>query len=309
MLAKFLIAVVTSLIAAGCAGDDARPSAGQAGSSGSALAGGGGVTAGGGGVTAGGGGATAGGGGGATAGGGGATAGGGGVAGNGEGGDGVETDADVAPETLDVVPHAAACGILKLSALTLRPGANGLEMYVALKNEGNEWACGPAFSVNVYDSSDQHLGAAVGGLLVRGFYRLKDDPETTAACAGPGDVVMGAVTDFPPELALEDVSRVEYWCSMWRFEVVPAGDLPITDLEPVTRDGKTAYTGALTNGLELPLKIPGVTVFPLNAEGRPLGMAIGSGTQEIAPGASWQFETEAVTDGGVDAAAYPTPTL
>src|ERR1041384_7820099 len=105
-------------------------------------------------------------------------------------------------------------------------------MYVALENEGDEWACGPAFSINAYDANDQHVGAAVGGLLVRNLYRLKDDPETTAACAAPGDVVMGAVTDFPPELELADVSRVEYWCSMWRVRP------------------RTAFRGSLKNGLE-----------------------------------------------------------
>ena len=319
MLAKSLIVLATLPLVCACSDNERQPNASQGGSNSAAgsAVGGGGRTAG-----SGGGGASnalagAGSGGGTSSGAAGANAAGANAAGTnaagsataGAGGEGLPTDADVVPESLSVVPHAAACGILKLSGLTLRRGLAGLEMYVALENEGDEWACGPAFSVNVYDASEQHVGAAVGGLLVRSLYRLKDDPETTAACAGPGDVVMGAVTDFPPELELADVSRVEYWCSMWRFDVVPAGDLPITDLEPVTRDGGTAFAGSLLNGLDVPLKIPSVSVFPLSATGRPLGMAVASGTSEVAPGASWQFETDAVDDGGDSAAAYPTPTF
>lgn len=215
----------------------------------------------------------------------------------------------IAPETLEVLPHASGCGALQLKALTLRQGSQKLEMYVALENTGDRPACSPVFSANLLDASETQLGTAVGGLLVRGFFRLVSDPQTTAACVAPGDVTMAAVSDFPAELGLEDVKRVEYFCNLWHFEAVPAGSLAVKDVQAVGRDGGVAYAGTLVNGLEIPLSVPGVTIFSLNSGGRPLGVANSRGTSQVPPGSSWDFETDTVGEAGAAFAAYPTPTL
>jgi hypothetical protein len=49
-----------------------------------------------------------------------------------------------------------------------------------------------------------------------------------------------------------------------------------------------------------------VTVFPVNEAGRPLGMATSTGSMDLASGASWTFETNAVDTPGVDQVAYPS---
>jgi hypothetical protein len=47
----------------------------------------------------------------------------------------------------------------------------------------------------------------------------------------------------------------------------------------------------------------------VNRAGRPLGVAIGSGTVDIAPGAGWTFETDTVDAHGIDYVAYPAGAL
>jgi hypothetical protein len=59
------------------------------------------------------------------------------------------------------------------------------------------------------------------------------------------------------------------------------------------------------NGLDQPLSNPTVAIYPLNDVGRPLGVAYGSATLDIAPGGTWNFETNTTSDAGVGFDAYP----
>lgn len=198
------------------------------------------------------------------------------------------------------------CAPLELAALTLRRGTSSSELYAALKNTGNAAACSPAFSVELFDASEQFLATGLGGLLVQRFYRAADGSGSVAACVGPGDTTMVAITDLPSELVVENVGHVVYWCNYWAVDdVAVVAGISITDVRAVTREDGVAYTGVLVNALELALSSPSVAIFPLNHGGRPLGVALGSGTDEVPPGGSWQFETNAVRDAGVDHAAYP----
>lgn len=312
MFAKSLIVLTAALTAGGCSADSEPGAEAHAGSSSQAQAGSNsGASAGAGGSAQGG--ASGGSGGAAGAptgnsGGGAATAGAAGTTPSGDAGAAPETNALVDPEGLDVIPHAAGCGTLQLQAVTLRQGPQNLEMYVALQNVGDSAVCSPSFSANLFNASEEQVGTSVGGLLVRGFFRLKDSGDP-AACLAPRDVTMGALTDFPPEVTLSDVVRAEYFCSLWRFEADPAGDLDVTGVKAVTSDQGVSYTGTLVNGLDIPLLVPGVSIFSIDDDGRPLGVANARGSAEVPPGTSWDFETDTLADGGVDFAAYPTPSL
>lgn len=214
-------------------------------------------------------------------------------------------DALIAPVGLPVTAHASGCGALKLLALTLHPESASLQLYAALKNEGDEPACSPAFSVSLLDKSAQSLAMGVGGLLVQRFYQLADGSGTMAACVAPGDVTMIALTDLTAEVALEDVGGVEYWCNFWTLDVVPIEGFSISEVQPVSQATGVSYTGALANGFDTVVTKPSVAVFPLNRAGRPLGMALGRGLAELPPGGSWSFETSTVSEPGVAQAAYP----
>jgi hypothetical protein len=214
-------------------------------------------------------------------------------------------DALIFPEGLSVSPRAGGNGVFNLTALTLHRGPSSGELYVALRNDGDAPACSPALSVEILDKTEQSLAAGIGGLLVRRFYRLTDGSGTIAACVGPGDVTMVAITDLPMDLVLEDVGQVVYSVSYWNLALAPLGEISVTRVRSVKRDGGVAYAGVLVNGLDVGLSSPAVAIFPVNRGGRPLGVAYGRGSVEVLPGASWEFETNIVSQPEADFAAYP----
>jgi hypothetical protein len=218
-------------------------------------------------------------------------------------------DALIVPEDLSVTALAGGNGVLEVIALTLRKGPSNTELYAALRNEGDTPACSAAFSVELFDRSEQSLAAGINGLLAQHFYRRTDGSNTIAACVGPGDVTMAAVTDLPSELAIEDVGSIVYRCPYFALDVVPIDGITIRQVKRVTSGAGTAYLGTFVNGLDVAVSSPSVTVFPVNRVGRPLGVATSSGTVEIAPGGSWAFETNAVDAAGVDHFAYPAGAL
>lgn len=215
----------------------------------------------------------------------------------------------IVPEGLNVMALPGGNGVLDVVALTLRKGPSSTELYAALRNHGDTPACHAALSVELYDKAEQALATGISGLLTSHFYRVTDGSGTIAACVGPGDVTMAAVTDLPADIAVEDVGYVVYRCPYFALDVVPIAGLSVSEVKSRTGGAGTAYTGTLVNGLDLPVNNPSVTVFPVNRAGRPLGMAIGSGTVEIPPGGSWAFETSTVDTAGADQVAYPAAAL
>jgi len=205
----------------------------------------------------------------------------------------------VEPQGLDVIAHPGGCGALRVTALTLRGG----ELYVALRNDGAMLACSPAFSAQLFDRQGESLTTALGGLLVRRFYRLADGSDGIAACVSPGDTTMVAITDLPLEILPADVKRVEYWCNYWALAAEPIGEIVASNVRLVSG---SRFAGALVNRLTVPLSAPAVAVFSLNGAGRPLEVSLAQAAVDVAPGGSWEFETSAVRHVGVDQAAYPS---
>jgi hypothetical protein len=224
--------------------------------------------------------------------------------------DGVHEDksdaARIVPEGLTVTALAGGNGVLDVTALTLRRGASSTEVYAALKNDGEIPACTAAFSIELFDQTDRSLAAGIGGLLTQHLYRLRDGSGSIAACVGPGDVTIAAVTDLPADIVVDEVKTIVYRSPYYALDVDPIEGLDIDDMKSVSRDGATAYTGTLVNDLDVAVSKPSVTVFPVNRVGRPLGMALGSSTHEIPPRGRWTFETSSVDAAAVDSAAYPT---
>jgi hypothetical protein len=116
--------------------------------------------------------------------------------------------------------------------------------------------------------------------------------------------------ELPATVVVEELGSASYRFSYFSRDVLPfdlllVDMLGVTQLERFATESGSAYTGTLENRLDLTLVMPRVTVFPLNAVGRPLGMATSSSTLDIVPGDSWSFETTAVSDPGADQAVYP----
>jgi hypothetical protein len=220
-----------------------------------------------------------------------------------------DDDALIVPRGLRVTALPGGNGVLNVMSLTLRQGSSGVELYAALRNSGDAPACSAALSVELFDHAEQSVAAGVGGLLTQQLYRLMDGSDAITACVGPGDVTMAAVTDLPSDIEVDDVARVVYWCPYFALDVVAIDGLTISEVTSGTHASGTGYAGTLINELDVAVSNPSVMVFPVNRVGRPLGVAIGSGTVELPPGGSWAFETSTVDAPGIDHVAYPAGAL
>lgn len=220
-------------------------------------------------------------------------------------------DATIVPAGLTVTGLETGHGVLDVTALTLRVGPSNLELYAALKNVGDIPACDAALSVELFDGEGVSLAAGIGGLYTNHLYRLTDGSESIAGCVGPGDVTMAAITDLPSSITPEAVGSIVYRCSYFAVDVTPLDGPSLGPVTPVTENGSTAYTGTLVNRLSVALNNPSVTVFPVNRVGRPLGVASSRGSSDMPPTSSipscgsWSFHTNAISERGAFAFAFP----
>ena len=218
-----------------------------------------------------------------------------------------EADALIIPAGLEVSPLQGGNGVLDLIALTLRAGQSATEVYAALRNDGDMPACSAGVSVQLFDKSEQSIAAGITGLLANNLYRFTDGSGTIVSCVAPGELALGAITDLPAGIVIDDVGSIVYYTPYFALDVAPVdGRLSVSDLKAVPASDGTTYTGTVVNGLDFAVSNPAVTVFPVNRVGRPLGVATGSGTADLAPCGTWSFQTTSVDVSGVDAVAYPT---
>jgi hypothetical protein len=218
-----------------------------------------------------------------------------------------EQAAPIVPDGLHVTALAGGNGVLDVIALTLRAGPSNPELYAALKNNGAIPACDAALSVELFDNTEVSIGAGISGLFTQSFYRWTDDSGSIAACVGPGDVAMAALLDLSSDVAVEDVGAIVYRSPYFALDVTRVAGLTIESLKRVGRSVGSAFTGRLVNRLDVVVRNPSVTVFLLDRVGRPLGLAAASDSSvaSIAPGGSWDFETNTTDVNALDYAAYP----
>jgi hypothetical protein len=218
-------------------------------------------------------------------------------------------DALIVPEGLAVSLETGGAGVLDLYALTLQEGPSGLELYAALKNDGDVPACDAALKVTLYDTTGQPLGDFINGLYTSHFYLYMPDASTSeiAACASPGDVTMTEIAiPASDNIALSDVGSIVYYYSYFALDAVLIDGLTVGEVNTVTTTAGTSYTGTVINDLDMMVSGPSIAVFPLNCVGRPLGIASGSDTSVVPAGGSWTFQTNLVDAPGVSYAAFPS---
>ena len=213
--------------------------------------------------------------------------------------------ASFVPDDLVVMALPGGNGVFEISAVTLRDAEQGLELYAAVKNSGDVFACSAALSVELYDQDGQSIAAGINGLLSQHFYQLTDGSGSIAACISPGETAMTAIADFPAGIRVEDIAAIVYRCPYFALDVTPIDGLTVRQLAEVPSSEGTAYTGTLINDFELAVDNPSVTLFSVNEMGRPLDMVIATSTVQIPAGGSWMFQTDPFATLGVDVVAYP----
>jgi len=197
---------------------------------------------------------------------------------------------------------------LVLAAFTLVPGASGPDLYAAIRNDDVAPACSGGFVTYFLDDAGQVITSDGAGLEGGGLYQLPDGP--IVPCIEPGEVAYAASTDLPDTLVIDEVGSLQHQTPYFIIDgIVPIGRLAVSDVKVVTTASGTAFTGTVTNGLAMAVSAPAVSVFPLNAVGRPLGVATASATVGVPAGGTWTFETTAVADPGVATAAAASASL
>jgi hypothetical protein len=212
------------------------------------------------------------------------------------------------PEGLPNLPLDSVAGVLTLFASTLKPGANGLELYAAIRNDGAYPLCGAAMMIEFYDHADQLMGTASAGVQSGRLYRIPDG-SGTISCVAPGQTAMAAATSLPQGLELEALKYLGHRFPAFQIdgaELLPSAT--VSEVEAYATAEGTVYRGTVLNAADAPISDPNVSVFPVNGVGRPLGVATSKGTVEIAPADTWSFETSAIAEPGVDHVAFATAT-
>ncbi len=214
------------------------------------------------------------------------------------------------PEDLPIDKLEGGGNGINLTAFTLLRGSPAPELYVAVRNDGETSACDASITIEFFDQAEQSMEAWIGALYGGRLYQRSDDPSTIISCLDPGGVAMAGTTGLSETVIVEELGRAVYRFSYFAgdilpFDLNPVDAVTVSEARALTTAIGSVFTGTLTNGLGIPIDNPGVTVFPLNRVGRPLGMATSSATVELAPGEAWTFDTTPVNDPGVDLAAYP----
>ena len=230
-----------------------------------------------------------------------------GAAGNGGLGGQAGDDRLFVPEGLPDTNQDGQDEGLVLVAFTLVPGANGPSFYAAVQNVSSTPICEAGMMLTFFDQNNQLVGTSAGVLQSGRFDQLGDG--TVIPCVDPGQIAMTGATGLPSTIVVDQLGALQHVFPAFVVDVLPFGGLTVTGVQPVANSAGTAYTGTVVNSLGSTLSNPSVTIFPVNRVGRPLGMATASATVDLAPGGTWNFQTTAVDDPGVDQAAYASGSL
>ncbi len=198
-------------------------------------------------------------------------------------------------------------GWLTLVAFTLVQEATAPALYVAVRNDGQSPACNVGMLTDFLDKDGYVVTSAGTGVWASQYYRL--DPDVIFNCIDPGQVGMAASTNLPADLVIEELGSLKH--SFPGFivqDIVPIAGVSVSGVKAVTTGAGTTYKGAFTNGFDVAVSAPTVSVFPVNRVGRPLGMATNGAAADVPPGGSVTLETGPVADPGVDYEVYAAAT-
>ena len=212
------------------------------------------------------------------------------------------------PEGLANTNMSGADVGLVLVAFTLIQGKAGPELYAAIRNDEVTPICNAGLITYFLDKSDQIVSSDGAGFQGGRLYRLADG--TIVSCLDPGQIAMTASTTLPHEIVVDQLGSLQHQMPGFILDgIVPIAGPVVGDVKVVTTASGAAYTGTVTNGLDVTASALSVSVFPLNRVGRPLGVGTSSATMDVPPGGTWTFQTGTVDDPGVTYAAFPAATI
>ena len=178
---------------------------------------------------------------------------------------------------------------VELTAFTMQKNDDGLEILVAARNPGPDFLCDVTFVAAIAGADD--LPLAVPAIPVRGS--MYDASGEVMNCLGPGEVGLGGNSTYGFE-AVELSWIVSLYFQFRGYPRTAATKLTTVSIEGLTTGSYsgawTSVRGRVENHGTTDAVNPEVQVFSLNDVGRPLTQGIAFDTNDITPGAAWDFE-------------------
>lgn len=187
-------------------------------------------------------------------------------------------------------------------AATLTNGAQGLEFYATLQNNGQSGACSGALSIELFNANMMSLGAFNGGIFAGQLYRI-NDLNQAITCIDPNEIGMSAIVDIGASPTLDQVAHLIYRFTYFNSDFFEGGLSSIdaqlgASIDLINNAAQDGLIGSLKNDLEVNVNNPSVIVFPTNGVRRPLGMISFVHSEPILAGTEWTFQMDQVPSVG-----------
>jgi hypothetical protein len=197
---------------------------------------------------------------------------------------------------------------MELFAHTLREGLLGPELLVAVRNTSEDFLCTVDVALTYFDEAGTELGDTTC-LLHTALARGSSGEGAFVECLNPGTVGMATCRLYGIEA--ENVSAIasfkHEFGALILIDAATTDDidvLGVTIVEDVL--GDSHFEGRLHNGSDTSVTSLRISVFGVNAVGRPLVEATDSDFSSLPAGSSWNFVTGSFSEQVSKYAAYPS---
>lgn len=196
---------------------------------------------------------------------------------------------------------------LEVIAHTLRIGLLGAEWLVAIENTGTSHICVLDIESIFFNASNTEIAAGTAIVEVP-LERGSSGTGGLVECLGPGQIGMAV-----DQLTLSDVTDPTVIASVKHNfsglileDAAPTNDIVVTGVRVVTDTlGRNQFTGQIRNDSDVTVRNPAISIFGVNAVGRPLVEGSDIELTTIAAGASWTFTTNSFEESVEGYVAFP----
>jgi hypothetical protein len=196
---------------------------------------------------------------------------------------------------------------LEVIAHTLRIGLLGAEWLVAIENTGTSYLCVLDIENTFFDAANAEIASGLA-LVEVPLARGSSGTGGLVQCLGPGQIGMAM-----DQITLSDVTDPSVIASVKHSfgglilaDAVSTNDIVVTGVQVTSGAlGRNQFTGQVRNDSDVTVTNPAISIFGVNAVGRPLVEGTDIELRTLAPGASWTFTTNTFEESVDGYVAFP----
>jgi hypothetical protein len=197
---------------------------------------------------------------------------------------------------------------MEIIAHGVREGSLGYEWLVAVQSTGTDILCVIDVASTFFDDEGTEIASGFAVLETAPYRGISGEGSLTS-CLGPGEIGMGVDGLGLSELDdVNDIASVTHSFGALIIEdAVPTDDLVVTGVQVVLDEfGRNQFVGQFHNDSDAAVETPSVSVFGVNAAGRPLVEAGAIDLVTIPAGGTWSFTTGAFEESVDSFVAFPS---